>query len=93
MTKKDDNLLEKFKKRNTNKWRSEDSVELETLKKSTLLISRIVFDEEDPPKRCIAIEKNRKRVAFDIEMVPVFIAALKKVCPSAFVPEEFRGSY
>ena len=89
----DDTLLKKFKKQPKNNWVSEESVELETLKKSTLLISRIVFKGEDPEKRCIAIEKNRKRVAFDIEMVPVIIAALRKICPEKFVPEEFRGSY
>lgn len=89
----DDKLLDTFKKKPTNKWVSEDSIELETLKKSTLLISRIVFNEGDIPKRCIAIEKNRKRVAFDIEMVPVIIAALRKMCPDEFVPEEFRGKY
>lgn len=89
----DEKILDAFKKKKVNKWVSEASVELETLKKSTLLISRIAYNEEDPPKRCVAIEKNRKRVAFDIEMVPAVIAALRKICPQEFIPEEFRSSY
>ena len=88
----DEKLIEKFTPKTSDNWKSEDSVELETLKKSRLLISRIVYDKEDPPKRCIAIEKNRKRVAFDIEMVPVVIAALKKLCPATFLPDELKGT-
>ena len=87
----DDDLIEEFKVKENTKWRSEDELELQTLKKSILKIARIVYDEEDPPKRCLAFSKNRKSIAFDIEMVPVVIAAMKKMCPKEFLPKELRG--
>jgi len=90
MTDKEEELIEEFRVQTKNKWRSEDDIELQTLKKSILKVARIIYDEEDPPKRCIAFSKNRKSIAFDIEMVPVVIAALKKLCPKEFLPEELR---
>jgi len=94
MSTKEENLIEKFKVKHESKWKSEEEIELETLQKSRLKISRIVFDEPDKPiKRCIAFSKNRKSVAFDIEMVPVIIATLKKITPKAFIPEELRDEY
>ena len=90
---KEDELIEKFKVKNESRWKPEEEIELETLQKSRLKISRIVFEESDPPKRCIAFSKNRKSVAFDIEMVPVIIATLKKITPKAFIPEELREDF
>jgi len=87
----DEELIEEFKVEKETKWRSEDEIELQTLKKSILKVSRIVYDEEEPPKRCLAFSKNRKSLAFDIEMVPVVIAAMKKMCPKEFLPKELRG--
>lgn len=87
----DEELIEEFKVQTETKWRSEDEIELQTLKKSILKVARIVYDEEDPPKRCLAFSKNRKSIAFDIEMVPVVIAAMKKMCPKEFLPKELRG--
>lgn len=89
----DEKLIEKFEIKEISKWRSEEEKELKTLQGSILKISRIVFDGEDPPKRCIAFSKNRKSVAFDIEMVPVIIAVMKKITPKAFIPEDLRDSY
>ena len=74
------------------KWDVEDSVEIKTLKNSDLSVERIVYRGEDPPKRCIAITKNRRSVAFDLEMVPVIISSLKKVCPDSMLPEELRSA-
>ena len=93
MSTKDEEIISKFQVKDTNKWKSEEEIELETLKKSHLKIARIVFEEEDPAKRCIAFSKNRKSVAFDIEMVPAVIAVLKKLTPSSFLPEELRDKY
>jgi len=90
---KQDDIISQFQVKDNNKWKSEEELELETLKKSRLKIARIVYEEEDPPKRCIAFSKNRRSVAFDIEMVPAVIAVLKKLTPSAFLPEELRDKY
>ena len=92
MTKEED-IINQFKVKENSKWKSEQEIELETLKKSRLKIARIVFDEEDPPKRCIAFSKNRRSVAFDLEMVPAVIAVLKKLTPSELLPEELRDKY
>jgi len=92
MSTKDEDIISQFQVKD-NKWRSEEELELETLKKSRLKIARIVFDEEDPPKRCIAFSKNRRSVAFDIEMVPAVIAVLKKLTPNTFLPIELRDKY
>lgn len=94
MSTKEEDLIAKFKVKHESKWDPEEEIELETLQKSRLKISRIVFDQPDKPvKRCIAFSKNRKSVAFDIEMVPVVIATLKKITPKAFIPEELRDEY
>ena len=93
MSKKEENLIEKFRVKHESKWTSEEEEELETLQKSRLKISRIVYNESDPPKRCIAFSKNRKSIAFDIEMVPVVIATLKKLTPKQFIPEELREEF
>jgi len=93
LTEKDEDLIKQFSVNDESDWRSEQEEELQTLKKSRLKISRIVYDKEDPPKRCIAISKNRRSVAFDIEMVPVVIAVLKKITPKEFIPEELRNKY
>jgi len=88
-----DDIITQFQVKDNNKWKSEEELELETLKKSRLKIARIVYSEEDPPKRCIAFSKNRRSVAFDIEMVPAVIAVLKKLTPNSFLPEELRDKY
>jgi len=92
-TQQQDDIISQFQVKDNNKWKSEEELELETLKKSRLKIARIVYDEEDPPKRCIAFSKNRRSVAFDIEMVPAVIAVLKKLTPNSFLPEELRDKY
>lgn len=84
----DDKVIEEYKIRNESKWNTEDFVEFPTLRSSVLRLSRIVFDEEDPPKRCISISKNRKSIAFDIEMIPLVLSALRKLTPKQFIPEE-----
>ena len=86
MTKEED-IINQFQVKENSKWKSEQEIELETLKKSRLKIARIVFDEEDPPKRCIAFSENRRSVAFDLEMVPAVMAVLKKLTPSVLLPE------
>ena len=89
-----ENLIERFKVKNESKWKSEDEIELETLQKSRLKMFRIVFDEEDKPiKRCIAFSKNRKSVAFDIEMIPVVLVSLIQLTPSSFIPEDLKDDY
>jgi len=93
MSNTDEEIINQFQVKETNKWKSEEELELETLKKSRLKIARIVFDEEDPPKRCIAFSKNRRSIAFDIEMVPAVIAVLKKLTPNSFLPEELRDKF
>jgi len=93
MSNTEEDIISQFQVKDNNKWKSEEEIELETLKKSRLKISRIIFDEEDPPKRCIAFSKNRKNLAFDIEMVPAVIAVLKKLTPNSFLPEELRDKY
>jgi len=90
---KDEDIINQFQVKENSKWKSEEEIELETLKKSRLKIARIVFDEEEPPKRCIAFSKNRRSVAFDLEMVPAVIAVLKKLTPSALLPIELRDKY
>ena len=74
----------------SNKWVSEDEVVLETIQKSNLKIARIVFDKESPPKRCMAFSKNRKSVAFDLEMVPIVVYYIIKMTPLSLIPKEFR---
>ena len=89
-----ENLIERYKVKNESKWKSEEEIELETLQKSRLKISRIVFDEEDKPiKRCIAFSKNRKSVAFDIEMIPVCLVSLIQLTPSSFIPDDLKDDY
>ena len=93
MSSKEDELIDQFKVKSESKWIAEEEIELETLQKSRLKLSRIVYNESDPPKRCIALSKNRKSVAFDIEMIPVVIATLKKITPKQFIPENMRDKY
>ena len=93
MSKDNDELIEQYKVKTESKWVAEEEVELETLQKSRLKLSRIVYNESDPPKRCIAFSKNRKSVAFDIEMVPVVISVLKKITPKQFIPEQLRDKF
>jgi len=89
-----ENLIDRYKVKNESKWKSEEEIELETLQKSRLKISRIVFDEPDKPvKRCIAFSKNRKSVAFDIEMIPVALVSLIKLTPSSFIPDDLKDDY
>ena len=86
--------IEMFLVKKESKWEAEEEVELQTLQKSVLKLSRIKFIEDDGHiKRCIALSKNRKSVAFDIEMIPAVIAVLKKITPKEFVPAELRDSY
>ncbi len=73
-----------------NKWRAEEEVTLETIHKSHLTIARIIFDKESPPKRCMAISKNRKSVAFDLEMIPTVVFYMIKMTPLSLIPKEFR---
>ena len=72
------------------KWVEEDGVTLETVQKAHLRISRIIFDKESPPKRCLAFSKNRKSVAFDLEMVPIVVNYMIKMTPLSLIPKEFR---
>lgn len=72
------------------KWRAEDEIVLETIQKAHLKISRIIFDKESPPKRCMAFSKNRKSVAFDLEMVPIVVVYMIKMTPLSLIPKEFR---
>lgn len=74
----------------TAKWVSEEEILLETIQKSHLKISRILFDKESPPKRCLAFSKNRKSVAFDLEMVPIVVNYMIKMTPLSLIPKEFR---
>src|SRR3990172_10487650 len=83
-------LLEKFEIKENTEWKQEEKVQLRTIRNSILEISRLVYDKEEPPKRCIAFSKNRRSVAFDVEMVPVIILSMLKITPEQFVPEEFR---
>ena len=94
MSTREDNLIDRFKVKHESKWKSEDEIELETLQKSRLRISRIVFDEPDKPvKRCIAFSKNRKSIAFDIEMVPVNLVSIIKLTPATFIPDDLKEDY
>lgn len=72
------------------KWVEEDGVTLETVQKAHLRISRIIFEKESPPKRCLAFSKNRKSVAFDLEMVPIVVNYMIKMTPLSLIPKEFR---
>ena len=72
------------------KWVSEEEITLETIQKAHLTISRIIFDKESPPKRCIAFSKNRKSVAFDLEMIPIVVYYMIKMTPLSLIPKEFR---
>jgi len=72
------------------KWVEEDGVTLETVQKAHLRISRIIFNKESPPKRCLAFSKNRKSVAFDLEMVPIVVNYMIKMTPLSLIPKEFR---
>jgi len=85
----EEDITQKMIVRDDNKWEEEDQITLETIQKAHLKIARIIFSKENPPKRCIAFSKNRKSVAFDIEMVPVIINYLVKMTPEAFIPKEF----
>jgi len=72
------------------KWVEEDGITLETVQKAHLRISRIIFEKESPPKRCLAFSKNRKSVAFDLEMVPIVVNYMIKMTPLSLIPKEFR---
>ncbi len=72
------------------KWTSEDEVTLETIQKAHLKIARIIFEKESPPKRCLSFSKNRKSVAFDLEMVPIVVNYMIKMTPLSLIPKEFR---
>ena len=72
------------------KWVAEEEITLETIQKAHLKISRIIFDKESPPKRCMAFSKNRKSVAFDLEMIPIVVYYMIKMTPLSLIPKEFR---
>ena len=82
-------ITERVKLKEDTRWREEEHVVLETIQKAHLRIARIIYEKEDPPKRCIAFSKNRKSIAIDIEMVPVLVNYLIKMTPKHLVPPEF----
>ncbi len=72
--------IDKYKKKDD--WLPEESIDLETLQKKTLHISRIIYvgkNKTDIPKRCLSITKAGKSVAFDIEMAKAVAAVLHKL--------------
>ena len=78
--------IDKFKK--SDDWIEESHVDLETLQKKTLHLSRIVYvgkNKTDTPKRCLSITKAGKSVAFDIEMCKAVAAVLHEL-GDEFVP-------
>jgi hypothetical protein len=82
-------ITEKLLAKVDNRWREEESVVLETIQKAHLRVSRIIYEKEEPPKRCIAFSKNRKSIAIDIEMAAVLVNYIVKMVPKNFIPKEF----
>jgi hypothetical protein len=86
---KEESITERVKVKEDSRWREEESQILETIQKAHLRIARIIYDKEEPPKRCLAFSKNRKSIAVDIEMVPVIINYMVKMTPQYLIPKEF----
>ena len=65
-----------------NHWDEEAHINLPTVLGIDVHISRIRFVQKDgitTNKRCISITKNRRSVAFDIEMCKAVAAAIKEL--------------
>lgn len=83
-------LIESYAVKSENSWIDEEVKKIKTINNSVLKIARIVFKDSDPQKRCLAFSKNRKSLAFDLEMVPLVIVMMANLTPETAVPEEFR---
>ncbi len=65
-----------------NYWKEEDHIDMLTLQKKIMHVSRIIFVPVDdklkgnPDKRCISITKGGHSVAFDIEMAKSVASAI-----------------
>jgi hypothetical protein len=86
---KEEKITEKLVVKEDKRWTEEWSTVLETIQKAHLRIARIIYSKESPPKRCLAFSKNRKSVAWDIEMAPVIVNYIVKAAPKEFIPKEF----
>ena len=69
-------------KNKKNHWDEEAHINLPTVLGIDVHISRIRFIQKDgiaTNKRCISITKNRRSVAFDIEMAKAVAASIKEL--------------
>jgi hypothetical protein len=82
-------ITEKLVVKQDTRWSEEEAVVLETIQKAHLRLARIIYEKANPPKRCIAISKNRKSIAWDIEMAPVIVNYIVKMTPKHLIPAEF----
>jgi hypothetical protein len=92
MEKSIQSIVDSYTIKKDNKWKDEESREIPTLRNSILKITRIIYDGENPPKRCLALSKNRRTLAFDIELVPIVLATMIVLTPEELIPNnEFRN--
>jgi len=82
-------LKREIKEKDHKDWVVEKSIEFPTLMGKILTVNRIKYNgkfaKKENPKRCVSITKNKKSVAWDIELSAAVAAAVRQLSKD-FIP-------